>query len=1114
MAAKKESRDIRKKIALLAAAVGVILCILTLLFVQGVKTELWEQSVNTIMESTGQGCGALRIQLQDEYEFMESLAPYVKKYTPKDEGLEQLLSFYARAGGISLYLPEGTSLPSDIEIDEKAAEALSEEETENGIIDPHISSVTGVNVFDLFSKITLRDGTEAWLLKEFEVGSIVDTFSLSFYNNAGFSYVVNTKGDILIRATHPKSNKTVQNLFDMLPVSENDGESLKEFAQSLEQFRTGWAVFTYQGEENVFCYTPLVLQSDWYLVSIIPKDVVEAQTNSILLRSLALVGSVLFSILLLAAFYIRYVNRTNRKLTNQANYIGHLYNALPEGIAVLNVEPPYRILQLNDEGLRLLDYPADSPNDALSGRSLRDVVYPEDYDRIEQLFRDAAAGRRKGIFENRLSKGNGDYFWASGIIEMTPDENGIDVFIAAFHDITREKLAEEDAEREKLQERLTLVGALSNAYPVIISMNLTQDTLNFIYIKSGLMLGLGDQKTYSKLFEDMTKTVHPENLEKFKEFFTPENLRGTLGREKNEVFLEARQRLTDGSYHWTSTQIIYVDNPYSDDRLAVLISRRVDEQRYEEEQRRQVLQSALDNAREANDAKSRFLSNMSHDIRTPMNAVIGMTAIAEAHLEDRQRVLECLRKIRLSGNHLLSLINDVLDMSKIESGKLSLRDEAFNFAELTVETVELVRSQAEARKQRLDLRLAMLKNESVLGDPLRIRQIYINILSNAVKYTPEGGSIRIDIDQEESSRREYAVYLFRCSDTGVGMSAEFLEKLFQPFERAHDSTGSRITGTGLGMAITKNIVDLLNGEIQVESSPNEGSVFTVRLPLRLQDAPREEAPQEWIDARCLIAYSEEKTCEEAAELFRDLGLRTQYAAGSGAVAAAGENAGTDPFRIVLVDWKICVEGMEMLQCIRKEIGPECPIVLLTDSDWAESEGEAREAGVTAFLSKPFYRSKICSLLRGLGGEQNWNSCDGPISPVSFAGCRVLLAEDNELNREIAGMMLEAMGILADEACDGAEAVEKVKSGGGIYDLILMDVRMPNMDGYEATRAIRKLEDSGAVRAVPIVAMTANAFDEDVQDALRAGMDAHIAKPVDPEILRSTLCRLLNPQNET
>lgn len=1109
----KNSTGIKKKIALAAVFVGAVLSVLTFLFIYEVKEELWKQSVQTIIESTQQGCNTLKIQLMDDFQSMGAVTLNLKEFASgQQEELESLLDNFSKVeSGISLYLQDGVCIPSGSETDDGAEAALRSTDRSKGIIDPHISSVTGVNVFDLFVEVTLRDGVRGHLVKEYEVEHIVDSFTLSFYNNAGFSYVVNQKGDVLIRSPHPNSNKTVKNLFDMLPETSNSRESLEQFTQSLQNSYTGWATFNYQGEDTVFCYTPLKLQSDWYLISIIPQNVVNAQTNEILMRSFTLIGCIILGIALLLAFYLRYANRTNRKLRNQAAYIGHLYNAVPEGIALMSLEAPYDFILLNQEGLRLLRCPGGASNDAMKGKCLRDVVHQEDYESLAGLFQDTAKSGRKNIFEIRLITEDNGFFWAAGIVERTLDENGNPVLITAVHDITDEKLAEEAAEREKLQERLTLVGAISNAYPVIISLNLTRDSLNFIYVKQDLMLNLGNQESYSRLYEDAASSIHPEHQEEFCRRFSVENLNNTLGQEKNEVFLDVKLMLGDGRYHWVSIQIIHVDNPYSEDKLAILISRRIDEQRYEEEQKRSALQSALDSARAASEAKSQFLSNMSHDIRTPMNAIVGMTAIATTHLNDRERVMECLKKISLSSKHLLSLINDVLDMSKIESGKLSIGEEPFNLAELVSESIELVRPQAEEKHLDMDVHLEMLKNENVVGDALRIRQIYINILSNAAKYTPEGGRIQVELKQERGSGRGYGRYVFRCADNGIGMSSEFVEKLFLPFERAQDSTNSRIMGTGLGMAITKNLIDLMNGDIIVESKPQEGSVFTVALPLQIQDAVPEEVPEEWIGIHCLIVDDDQQTCENAAELLGDMGLRPRFVTeGAEAVRQVLEQKDSeDPFRLVIVDWKMPdMDGVEVARRIRRKVGREVPVIVLTAYDWSEIETEAREAGVSAFLAKPFYRSKICYLLSELSGEREAVQWSGFTGKTDFTGRRLLLVEDNEMNREIARTLIEEMGVKVEEACDGVEALERFKNmPEHYYDMILMDVQMPKMDGYESTRAIRALNREDAA-VIPIIAMTANAFAEDVQNALHAGMTAHFAKPIDAGVLEQMVCQYL------
>ena len=1063
MKQKNETSGIRKKTALAAFVVGAALLLLTFLFVQGVKKQLWEQSINTIMESTQQGCGTLKVQLEKNYESMDTIAGYLKEYKREQtKELAEVIGNYSEIeDGVQLYLSDGTCLPEGSGKDESVETELKDTDMASGILDPHISSVTGVNVFELFVRVSLQDGTTGYLVKQYEVESIIDSFSLSFYNNAGFSYIVNTQGDVLIRSPHPNSNKTVQNLFDMLPVSKNEEDSIAKFRQSLGERRTGWAVFYYQGEDTVFSYTPLKLNTDWYLISIIPKHVVDAQTNVILMRSMVLIISILAGIFLLVAFYLRHLNKANKRLRSQANYIGHLYNAIPEGVALMTVEKPYHLMSLNREGLRLLAYPDNAPNNAPKGISLREIIHPDEYEQVIMPAEESEGRDNKHIFENRVLKKDGSYFWAGGIVERTLDENENPILIATFHDVTDEKLRAEAEEREKLQERLTLVGAISNAYPVIIRINLTRDTLGFVYIDPALKLNIGKQKTYSELFEDMLPTIHEESLNDYIKRFALKNLRGIL-EEKKEIFLEARQRLTDEVYHWTSTQIIHVDNPYSEDKLAILISRRIDEQRHEEEQQRQALQSALDNAMAASRAKSQFLSNMSHDIRTPMNAIVGMAAIAAAHLNDRDRVAECLKKIGLSSKHLLSLINDVLDMSKIESGKLSLRYEPFDFAELL-----------------------------------------------------SGGSIHVTVTQKAGARKGYLNYVFCCSDTGIGMKEEFIERLFQPFERAQDSTSSKVTGTGLGMAITKNVVDLMNGSIRVESTPGKGSVFTVTLPLKLQEDGEEEVPREWIGVRCLMVDDDRMICENAAELLDDMGLRAEFVTDGHTavhyVLQAEKSA--DPYGLVIVDWKMPdMDGVEVTRRIRKVIGADTPVIVLTAYDWSEIEREAREAGVTAFLAKPFYHAKLCGLLGELSGEKPQQEIRRPALSVDYADKRILLVEDNEINREIARELIGESGAVIEEACDGEEAVQMVAdSKEGYYDMILMDIQMPRMDGYEATKAIRRMNRADAIK-IPIIAMTANAFAEDAQAAAQAGMNAHFAKPIDIEALDKLLYQYLGEED--
>lgn len=1115
MTKRKEAKITKKKIVLMAILIAVALSLLTFIFIKDVKTQLWQQSVNNLMETIKSGSNTLRLQLNHDYTSMEVIAEQIKTISiDETKQLSDILSYYRKLeSSASLYLEDGSCIPSKKNKDEEAEKILLKTDKKQGIINPHISTATGVNVFNLFMEVTLQDKTKGYLVREYEINNIVDNFSLSFYNDAGFSYVINTKGDVLIRPPHPNSNKTVKNLFDMLPASQNDSAILKQFSKALEELSTGWAVFTYGKKEMFFCYTPIIQQSDWILIAIIPKTAINAQTNEILMQSILLIIHIIIGISLFMLFYIWYATKTQKKLRNQADYIEHLYNAIPDAVALITVEYPYQLLQINQEGLRLLGYEEDTSNKAIEKVLIGEIVHPDDYEKMIKLFQDISIKNKKEVLESRLLKKDGSFFWITSIIEKSYDENGNPVLIAAFHDITAEKIKEEEAEREKLQERLTLVKAISNAYPVIISLNLTKDTINFIYIQPGLIPNLGKQKSYTELFEEIKATIHYDNIEEFKSRFERENLKDILSQDKKEVFLEAKQRLMDGEYHWLSTQIIYTDNPYSEDKLAILISRCIDDQRYEEEQQRQMLQSALDNANAANRAKSQFLSNMSHDIRTPMNAIVGMTAIAATHLEDSERTMECLKKISLASKHLLSLINDILDMSRIESGKLSLTKEPFNFAELTTETIDLIRAQAKEKELKLDIHLRMLKNENVIGDPLRIRQIFINILSNAVKYTLPKGKIHVEVKQENSARKGYQSYIFRCSDTGLGMSKEFLKRLFQPFERANDYKVNKVGGTGLGMAIIKNLIDIMNGDILVESELEVGSVFTVTLPLQLQEEEQEELSEEWIGIRSLIVDDNQQICKNASELLKNMGLRAEFVMqGQQAVKYILEAKNTsDPFSLVLVDWQMPdMNGIEVVRNIRKQIGPDVLVIILTAYDWSEIEGDATEAGVTAFLSKPIYRSKICYLFNEIKKNNELKEQKSLKIKPNYNGKHLLLVEDNEINREIAKELIgNEIDIEIEEACDGLEAVKKFsESKEGYYNLVLMDIQMPKMDGYEATKMIRALQRQDA-KTIPIIAMTANAFEEDAREALRAGMNAHFTKPIEIESLRNMLIQYLS-----
>ena len=523
-----------------------------------------------------------------------------------------------------------------------------------------------------------------------------------------------------------------------------------------------------------------------------------------------------------------------------------------------------------------------------------------------------------------------------------------------------------------------------------------------------------------------------------------------------------------------------------------------------EEQNRK-LEIALQHEGAANRAKREFLFNMSHDIRTPMNAIIGFTSLAATHIDNREQVLDYLKKISTSSQHLLSLINDVLDMSRIESGKVKIEEKAVHLPDLVHDVRSIIQPNVAAKRLSLFIDTMDIEDEDIITDPLRLNQILLNILSNAIKFTPTGGMISIRIAQKNGAPKGCVCYEFRIKDNGIGMSEEFQKHIFEEFSREESSTVSGIQGTGLGMSITKNIVDLMGGTIALTSEPGKGTEFIVTLCFTRsgQKAEPKQLPQ-LEGLRALVADDDTNTCLNVSTMLSKIGMRPEWTiSGKEAVIRtkyAVEQG--DAFSVYIIDWLIPdMNGIEIVRQIRKVIGNRCPIIILTAYDWADIEDEARAAGVTAFCEKPLFLSE---LRRVLAEPFRAEPASEPAQPTAadLKGKKLLLVEDNELNREIALEILKEAGFVVDTAEDGAVAVQKIKQAApGQYDLILMDIQMPNLDGYEATRQIRALPDAEKA-SIPIFAMTANAFEEDRQNALEAGMNGHIAKPLDvPHLLR-------------
>ena len=529
--------------------------------------------------------------------------------------------------------------------------------------------------------------------------------------------------------------------------------------------------------------------------------------------------------------------------------------------------------------------------------------------------------------------------------------------------------------------------------------------------------------------------------------------------------------------------------------------------RKQEAQLQEDVRQALAIAQTANAAKSQFLSNMSHDIRTPMNAIVGLTAIASAHLNEPKRVQDCLNRIALSSKHLLGLINDVLDMGKIESGKIILSNEAFSLPDLVSGIVAILQPQARAKSLKLDIVIGNIQQENVVGDSMRLNQALINLVSNAVKYTPEGGSVRLSLHEKPSKRAGCRDYAFVVQATGIGMSPEFLKRIFNPFEREESAATNHTEGTGLGMAITKNVVDMMGGTIEVESVLGEGSTFTATIPLKVEDKGEKPDLSELRGARVLVVDDDPDVLESTLPFLEEAGLRGAMAfSGAEALALTAEaHREGDDFRTIIIDWVMPVmDGVETVRRIREEVGDSTPIILLSAYDWSEIEEEARSAGVTAFVSKPLFKSRLYRVLQSLcnDGEEQVACTESTVGRISG---RVLLVEDNELNCEIASELIQNIGVQVESVPDGLEAVDRViDSPDGYYGLVFMDMQMPRMNGIEAVKTIRHALARQKRPCPPIVAMTANAFNEDRERALAAGMDGFLTKPIDINELEGVL----------
>lgn len=790
------------------------------------------------------------------------------------------------------------------------------------------------------------------------------------------------------------------------------------------------------------------------------------------------------------------MGRRNLRIEDFLNNIGDMVDSI--WIIALK---DYQVEILKDtmtgdlEG-RVLDY------GELSKKYMREFVYSPDIEQWMQNMSPEAVGRlaRSGQgrikFEMRFGNQLFGFEWHETVMSVLKDEGGradrILLTSRNINDYRKAGIVEKAVESE--YDYVVYIEADRNSY---VMYNSNQET---------------DTPVPPVASNDYEKQVA-----EFNSLHVPEEIRDSLTEKLSisyvQPILEAEGECI--TYCTVQENEVLRDKKlrfsYYDRSKNIWLLTRTDITDIREEKRqRELLQDALNAATVANRAKSEFLSRMSHDIRTPMNAIIGMTAIAGVNLYRPERVADCLEKISMSSKLLLSLINEVLDMSKIESGSIVLSEEEINLADLVQGVVTMIQPTIDQKGQAFEAHINAVDDEAVIGDMQRLQQLLLNLLSNAVKYTPQKGEILLEISQLPSGSPGIGCYEFVVADTGIGMKKEFLAKLFEPFERADDETIRAIQGTGLGMAISKNIVEMMDGSIQVESEYGKGSRFKVTLNLRLQG---QDFPEVGIlsDLPVLIVDDDEIICRNTCLRLEEIGMDPQWTlCGRDAVlkAAQAHSEGRDYFAVIIDLRMPEMDGIETTRQIRAQIGNEVPIIMISAYEWSEYEEQARQAGVNGFIMKPLFKSRLICTLKQLAGEQ-------PQKPVinhhslpegHYPGRRVLLVEDNALNREIAVELLSPMGITVETAENGQIAVEKIAASEEYhYDLIFMDIQMPVLNGYEAAVSIRGM-DRKDTKEIPIVAMTADAFAGDVKKSKDAGMNEHLPKPIDISELNRTLYR--------
>lgn len=763
--------------------------------------------------------------------------------------------------------------------------------------------------------------------------------------------------------------------------------------------------------------------------------------------------------------------KAKEDVEHQARFLTQLYNTVPCGIIQFTTDESHAVVSLNRTVWQFHGFSSEQEYREHVHSPLQ-MVFEKDKEYVHKVIDTLKLGGEPVSYSRETKKRNGVLAWISVIMERIVNAEGMEVIQAVFTDTTKMKLLQMAQEKQRMIENRSLRAAICTAYPLIMSVNLTQNTYR-CFIEEQKLYFAKRQGFYGELIEDSAKGVYFSYREEFLEKLARENVMKQFQAGEREVYIEIQLTGEDGKYHWVSVQLIYVDDPFGEDILAIELVKVLDSQRTEKAKQEQILRDALAAARQANSAKSDFLSRMSHDIRTPMNAVIGMTAIGRMHTDNPVRVKDCFDKIDVSSQYLLALLNDILDMSRIESGKMNIASSSFSLTGLTEELHSIICPQAKERNIEFEITQGAELERFYTGDSLRLRQILMNLLSNAMKFTPAGGRVLMDI-REEKRNESFALVVFRVEDTGIGMSAEFMKKIFRPFEQESEESARNNVGSGLGLAIIYNLVQLMNGSVEVKSDKGRGTVFTVTIPMGISGILRDALDQEY-----MRQADTGQTKQGMVQEIRQQGM-VQETRQQGMVQETGQQG--------------------MVQVIRQQ-------EMVRETGQQERVQETRLAEYEGKTVQTCRFGTADGCIQGMQEERGTDASENPgDKPVQ--GGKLLLVEDNELNLEIAKTLLEIQGMEVTAVCNGQEAVEAFRSSGiREYKAILMDIRMPVMDGLEATRAIRALSREDAL-TVPILAMTANAFDEDRRQAMEAGMTGYLIKPLNIQTLSKELMNLI------